>query len=321
MQEFQEFVTADMVRVNKAILKQVENTNPLIVQITNHLVNSGGKRLRPALTLACANLCGYAGERHVNLAAVVEFIHTATLLHDDVVDESKMRRGSPTANEKWGNKASVLVGDFLLSRSFQMMVSDGSLEVLELLSDSAAIISEGEVKQLSIISDPMAKIEDYYDVIKGKTAKLFSAASEIAAIITEQKEHQKNLSEFGMNLGMAFQIVDDALDYNSNAQDLGKNIGDDFKEKKITLPIIIAIEVADDAQKKLMQDLFSREDESMEGFEEVLKIMQEHDVIKKCADIAQNFVNYAKENLNKFKDSKAKKALIELCDFSVARAY
>jgi len=229
---------ADMERVNQLILSKAGSDVAMIPEVANHLISSGGKRLRPMLTLASATMFGYSGDHHVKLATAVEFMHTATLLHDDVVDESDLRRGRSTARMIWGNQASVLVGDFLLGQAFRMMVDVGSLEALDVLSTAASVIAEGEVLQLSVAKNMETTEDDYLAVIKSKTAALFSAACEVGPIIAGVSKAERNaLRSYGMNLGLAFQLIDDVLDYGGSAHDLGKNVGDDFREGKITLPV------------------------------------------------------------------------------------
>jgi len=236
-----DLVGQDLTRVNKVVLRRLESRVALIPQLAGHIIASGGKRLRPMLTLATARMCGYEGDRHINLAATVEFIHTATLLHDDVVDESDLRRGKATANSVWGNDASVLVGDFLFSRAFQLMVDDGDLRVLEILSGASAVIAEGEVLQLMTTNDTETTEDAYLRVISAKTAALFAAACQIGAVVCERpRAEEEALLSFGRNLGIAFQLVDDALDYSARQMTLGKTVGDDFREGKMSLPVILA---------------------------------------------------------------------------------
>ncbi|MEM9123850.1 MAG: polyprenyl synthetase family protein, partial [Pseudomonadota bacterium] len=238
-----DLVGDDLHQVNHLILDRMRSPVALIPTLAGHLINSGGKRIRPLLTLASARLCGYDGTLHHNLAAAVEFIHTATLLHDDVVDESDNRRGQMTANVLWGNQASVLVGDFLFSRAFQLMVECGDLRVLDILSRASAIIAEGEVLQLSILNDLSTTEQTYFDMISAKTAALFEAATRVGAVVSASTDaREQALLAYGQNLGIAFQLVDDALDYSGLAADLGKSVGDDFKEGKITLPVLLAYE-------------------------------------------------------------------------------
>src|SRR6187397_2425930 len=246
-----ELVAPDMERVNVTILARTGSEVAMIPEVANHLIASGGKRLRPMLTLAMARLAGYAGDGHIKLAAAVEFMHTATLLHDDVVDESNMRRGKVAARMLWGNEASVLVGDFLLGQAFKMMVEVSSLRALEILSSAAAIIAEGEVMQLAVAKNTAATEDEYLSVIRAKTAELFAAACEVGPAITgRSKDEQSACRSFGMNLGVAFQLVDDALDYGGKAAKLGKNVGDDFRDGKITLPVVLSFRRGSDSERK-----------------------------------------------------------------------
>lgn len=321
LQSLQSCVADDLLQVNQVILEKVKNDVSLIADLAAHIINSGGKRLRPTLTLACSKLCGYEGERHVHLAACVEFIHTATLLHDDVVDESKLRRGLATANDIWGNKSSVLVGDFLFSRSFQLMVEDGSLEVLRILSDASATISEGEVKQLMTTNAPETSEADYLEVIRCKTAALFAAACEIGAVISEQPDKQQALCEFGMNLGIAFQLVDDALDYSANQQELGKSVGDDFREGKITLPIILAYQLSDDKERAFFDRTLAELEQSDDDLEKAMAIISKYNTLALTFERAQAFAEKARFNLSGFVSSPIRSALEETVDFCVERAY
>ena len=246
LESLMHLVGDDLNKVNHTILDRMESRAPLIPQLAGHIIASGGKRLRPMLTLACTRLCGYVGERQIGLAAAVEFIHTASLLHDDVVDESDMRRGEATANLLWGNQPSVLVGDFLFSRAFQIMVADGSLEVLRVLANASAIIAEGEVMQLETLNNVELAEEKYLQVVTAKTSALFSAACSIGALIAGKgRAEEEALDSFGRNLGMAFQLVDDTLDYSAQQATLGKTIGDDFRECKVTMPVLLAFRRGD----------------------------------------------------------------------------
>jgi octaprenyl-diphosphate synthase len=241
IQALLDLTAADMAAVNELILSKAGSDVEMIPEIANHLISSGGKRLRPMLTLASAQMFGYSGDKHVKLATSVEFMHTATLLHDDVVDESDLRRGKKTARTIWGNQASVLVGDFLLGQAFRMMVEVGSLDALDILSTAASVIAEGEVWQLAAAKNLETTEDDYLSVIKAKTAALFSAAAEVGPVIASASKAERNaLRSYGVNLGLAFQLVDDALDYGGSAKELGKNTGDDFREGKVTLPVILA---------------------------------------------------------------------------------
>ena len=243
-------VASDMERVNATILSRTGSEVTMIPEVANHLISSGGKRLRPMLTLAMAQLAGYAGDGHIKLAAAVEFMHTATLLHDDVVDESEMRRGKQSARMLWGNEASVLVGDFLLGQAFRMMVEVGSLRALDILSSAAATIAEGEVMQLAAAKNTATTEDEYLAVIRGKTAELFAAACEVGPVLANRpKPEQAACRSAGMNLGIAFQLVDDALDYGGKATKLGKNTGDDFREGKITLPVVLAFRRGNEAER------------------------------------------------------------------------
>jgi octaprenyl-diphosphate synthase len=246
-------VQTDLEACNRLIVERMQSPVALIPQLAAHIVAAGGKRLRPLLTLAAARMAGYRGMRHVALAACVEFIHTATLLHDDVVDESSLRRGQASANALFGNKPSVLVGDFLFARAFQLMVQDGSLEVLRILSEAAATIAEGEVLQLVIQNDTGTTEDQYLQVIEGKTAALFAAATEVGAVVADRPApEQAGLRAYGHNLGVAFQLVDDALDYSAEQERLGKTVGDDFREGKITLPVLLAFARGDEAERGLL---------------------------------------------------------------------
>ncbi len=286
-----------MACVNEIILKEMRSDIALIPELAGYLIASGGKRIRPLLTLASAALFGYHGERSQRLAACIEFIHTATLLHDDVVDESSYRRGKESANEVFGNQASVLVGDFLFSRSFQLMVQDGSLDVLRILSNASAVIAEGEVLQLMTTNNIETSFEEYLKVIESKTAALFAAATEVGAVVTDQPlDLCEAMKDYGMCLGVAFQIVDDVLDYRSNAEVLGKQAGDDFKEGKMTLPVLLAMtEETKDFWVRVMVDKEQKQDD----FDAALKIMTDADVFDRCMNIAYDYAGRAKKSLGK----------------------
>lgn len=313
---------ADIVRVNQHIIDNMQSPVALIPQLAGHIIAAGGKRLRPMLTLAAAQLCGYTGSRHIGLAACVEFIHTATLLHDDVVDESDLRRGQDSANAVWGNKASVLVGDFLFSRSFQLMVADGSLPVLKILSEASAVIAEGEVMQLMTANDPKATEEAYLEVIRSKTAKLFAAASQIGAVVAEKpKTQEEALESFGMNLGIAFQLIDDVLDYSAKQAELGKNIGDDFREGKVTLPIILAWRRGSEEERDFWLRTIERVEQEDGDFEHAVSLMEKHNTLEDTIDRARHYGAIARDALGIFPDSDIKDALVELIDFCIYRAY
>ena len=317
----QALIANDMKQVNQVILRKVQSDVPLIADLAAHIIQSGGKRLRPALTLACARLCGYEGERHIRLAACVEFIHTATLLHDDVVDESKLRRGAATANDIWGNKSSVLVGDFLFSRSFELMVEDGSLRVLEILSRAAATIAEGEVKQLMTTNDPETTEADYLAVIEAKTAALFAAAGALGAVVSEQPQHEAGLREFGQSLGIAFQLVDDALDYAANQQQLGKTVGDDFREGKITLPIILAYARATEQERAFFHRTLADLNQQEGDLDYAMKILERYDAIGQTFERARGFAEIARRALSAFAPGPIRLALEETVDFCVERSF
>lgn len=316
-----ELISEDLKLVDKLILERTKNEIPLINNIVTHIVASGGKRIRPALTLISSKLCNYSGNRQIALAAAVEFIHTATLLHDDVVDESKLRRGLPTANELFGNKASVLVGDFLFSQAFQFMVSDGSLKVLKILSDASAIIAKGEVMQLITEGEPETKIEEYLDVVTAKTAILFAAACEIGAVVAEKEELEEKLRDFGIYLGTAFQLVDDALDYIADEKELGKTIGDDFREGKITLPVILAYKDANDEERLFFKRTLGELEQNSDDLGVALKIIRKYDSIKNTMDMARAYCDKAYNALEFFPKSPSKDALSDLVAFCINRAY
>ena len=315
-------VAEDLARVNQLIVTQGQSEISLINDLASHIIAAGGKRLRPSLTIAAARLCGYAGDRHIRLAACVEFIHTATLLHDDVVDASDLRRGVATANAVWDNKSSVLVGDFLLSRAFQLMVADGSLDVLKILSDAAAIISAGEVHQL-MVSHDLAITQDVYEqVVSAKTAALFAAACELGAVVSGHPEWREPLRAYGQALGMAFQIVDDALDYQADERDLGKAIGDDFRDGKVTLPVILAYAAAGADERGFWESTMeSGEDITAEHLQRAKELLVKHGAFEKTFAVAEAFAGAARESLADFPDSAAKAALIEAADFATRRGY
>ena len=315
-------VADDLVRVNEVILSHGHSDISLINDMTSHIIAAGGKRLRPSLTIAAASLCGYTGPRHVKLAAAVEFIHTATLLHDDVVDASDLRRGTATANAVWGNKSSVLVGDFLLSRAFQLMVADGSLDVLKILSDASAVIAAGEVHQLMVSHDLAITQAVYEQVISAKTAALFAAACELGAVVSDQPQWRDALRSYGQNLGMAFQVVDDALDYQASAEEIGKAIGDDFRDGKVTLPVIFAYANASEAERNFWQQaLESGEEIGAEELKRAKELMMKHDAFSKTISVAHAFAQAACDDLAAFPESAAKTALIDAARFAVERSH
>ncbi|MDG1286144.1 MAG: polyprenyl synthetase family protein [Rickettsiales bacterium] len=316
-------VAGDIGRVNELIIAYAESDIPLIGQMIRHVVLSGGKRLRPALTLLSARMMGYNtdGTRHIALASAVEFIHTATLLHDDVVDESALRRGEDTANEVWGNSASVLVGDYLLSRAFQLMVSDGSLKVLKILSDASAIIAQGEVLQLTTANVLETTMEQYLEVIIGKTATLFAAACELGAVVTERDEWEAPLRSFGMNLGIAFQMMDDALDYSAKQEALGKSIGDDFRDGKITLPVIHAFANGTDEEKAFWERTMGEQEQEEADLMTALKLLRKYDAVEHTVNVARQYCDKALQEIAALPQSEEKQALLEITDFCIKRAY
>ncbi len=306
---------------NRTIVARMQSPVELIPQIASHLVAAGGKRLRPLLTLAAAKLCGYHGPRHVRLAACVEFIHTATLLHDDVVDESDLRRGLASANALFGNKASVLVGDFLFSRAFELMVEDGNLRVLKILSHASSTIAEGEVLQLVLQNDLGTTEIQYLEMIEGKTAALFEAATQVGAIVAEQAdEHEQALAAYGRNLGIAFQLIDDALDYAASQAKLGKTVGDDFREGKITLPVMLAYQAADETERAFWQRTIERQEQEEGDLETALALMAKHNVIAGTVEKARMYGDIAKHVLGGFPDGALRRAMIDVVDYTLRRA-
>ena len=302
--------------------RMVSENAPRIPEVTAHLVNAGGKRLRPLLTLASAKLFGYTGPYHIHLAAVVEFIHTATLLHDDVVDESTQRRGRPTANRLWDNKSSILVGDYLFSRSFQLMVETGSLRVLDILANASATIAEGEVLQLTASQDLATTEETYLKVVRGKTAALFSAATEVGGVIAGAEEaHVTALFAYGDALGIAFQIVDDLLDVVGDAEKTGKNIGDDFRERKLTLPFIKAISKADDSESSFWKRTIEKGDQRDGDLEHALALLHKHDVIEETRAEAFRWAETAQSALAQLPSHEIKDHLYALSEHVVKRLH
>jgi octaprenyl-diphosphate synthase len=316
-----ELVGDDMERVNALIRARMASEHaPRIPEVTAHLVEAGGKRLRPLLTLAAARLCGYAGDDHVRLAATVEFIHTATLLHDDVVDESARRRGRPTANLLWDNKSSVLVGDYLFARAFQLMVETGSLRVLDILANASAVIAEGEVLQLTAAANVGTSEAVYLQVIRGKTAALFSAATEVGGVIAGAPEAQvEALRTYGDALGMSFQIADDLLDYSGASARLGKNTGDDFRERKVTLPVIRAIAAGDAEERAFWTRVIGRGDQGPDDLETAQRLMTRHGSFESTRATAFEYAARARGVLQDLPDTPIRRRLADLSDFVVAR--
>ncbi|WP_136161373.1 polyprenyl synthetase family protein [Sphingomonas flavalba] len=315
-------VAHEMNAVNSVILDRMKSDIPLIPELAGHLIAGGGKRMRPMLTVACARLVGYLGNRHHRLAAAVEFIHTATLLHDDVVDGSDLRRGRRTANIIWGNPASVLVGDFLFSRSFELMVEDGSLRVLRILSGASAVIAEGEVNQLSAQRRVDTGEEQYLAIIGAKTAALFAAACRIAAVVAERPEAEEEaLDSYGRNLGIAFQLIDDAIDYASDAETMGKGVGDDFRDGKVTLPVILAHARGGDADKAFWRDAMMGHRISDADLAHATGLLRVTGALDDTLARARVYGQRAIDALGRFPDGQAKAALVEAVEFAVARAY
>ena len=316
-----ELVAADMERVNGTILSRTGSEVTMIPEIANHLIESGGKRLRPMLTLAMARLSGYAGDGHIKLAAAVEFMHTATLLHDDVVDSSEMRRGKLAARMLWGNEASVLVGDFLLGQAFKMMVEVGSLRSLEILSSAAAIIAEGEVMQLAAAKNTATTEDEYLSVIRAKTAELFGAACEVGpALGGRAKDEQSACRSFGMNLGIAFQLVDDALDYGGKAAKLGKNVGDDFREGKITLPVVLSFRRGSESERAFWRRALEKGEATAVDLEQAIALMVKYRALEDTVQRARHYGAIAKDALALFPASPMKEALEETVEFCIARS-
>jgi len=317
-----ELVAPDMERVNTTILARTGSDVTMIPEVANHLISSGGKRLRPMLTLAMAKLAGYSGDGHIKFAAAVEFMHTATLLHDDVVDESDMRRGKLAARMLWGNEASVLVGDFLLGQAFKMMVEVGNLPALGILSSAAAIIAEGEVLQLATAKNTAANEDEYMTVIRAKTAELFAAACVVGpALAARENAEQAACRSFGMNLGIAFQLIDDALDYGGKSAKLGKNVGDDFREGKITLPVVLSFRRGSESERRFWNRTLGEGDVRDGDLDKAIALMAKHHAIEDTVGRAQHYGAIAKDALALVPDSAIKQALEETVSFCIARAH
>ena len=315
-------VDAELEQVNRIILDKMRSEVSLIPELARHIIAAGGKRIRPILTLLSARLCGYRGTRQLGLAACVEFIHTATLLHDDVVDDSGLRRGSATANAVWGNKAPVLVGDFLFSRAFQLMVADGSLRVLDILSSASAVIAEGEVHQLITSNDTATTEDAYLEVIAAKTGALFRAACQIGAVVAERSvEDEAALAAYGDDIGIAFQLIDDALDYSSQQSLLGKSVGDDFREGKITLPVLLAFARGNEAERVFWRRALEDLQQEAGDLERAQDLIARHGAIEATVARAEFYAQRARHSLARFPYSRAKQAMLELLDFCTGRAY
>jgi octaprenyl-diphosphate synthase len=318
----QALVECDMERVNQIIIARLDSPISLIPELAGHLVAAGGKRVRPMLTLLAAKLCGYEGGRHVKLAAAVEFIHTATLLHDDVVDESELRRGLATANAIWGNKPPVLVGDFLFARAFQLMVEDGSLAVLGILANASAVIAEGEVAQLMTANDTATTEDQYLAVIAAKTATLFAAAAEIGGVVADRPEAETAaLRTYGQALGIAFQLVDDALDYSAREAVLGKSVGDDFRDGKITLPVVRAFQSGSPEERRFWRRTLEQGEQREGDLARAIELLERHGALADCFARAAEQGLTARRALAPFAPSAARDALIDLVDFCIERAY
>jgi len=314
-------VKPDMERVNQLILSKAGSDVEMIPEVARHLIDSGGKRLRPMLTIAAAQMCDYKGEQHIMLAASVEFMHTATLLHDDVVDESDMRRGKLAARMLWGNQASVLVGDFLLGQAFKMMVDTGSLAALGVLSNAATVIAEGEVLQLSTARNLDTNEDEYLAVIRAKTAALFSAAAEVGPIVAgSTKSTISAFRSYGTNLGLAFQLVDDALDYGGSSAKLGKNVGDDFREGKVTLPVVLGYRRCTDAERDFWRAAVVDGQTDDDQLAEAIRLMHKYDAITDTIARARHYCEMARDALAPMKPGEHKDALIEVLEFCISRA-
>jgi octaprenyl-diphosphate synthase len=315
-------LAADLEEVDRLIVSRMHSPVALIPQLAGHIVSAGGKRLRPMLTLGCARMCGYQGERHIALAAAVEFIHTATLLHDDVVDSSDLRRGRDTANAVWGNKTAVLVGDFLFARSFELMVEDGSLRVLEILSRAAAVIAEGEVGQLVTANDTTTTEAAYLEIIEAKTAALFAAASRIGAVVAGRPpEEEEALERFGRNLGIAFQLIDDMLDFSARQSELGKSVGDDFRDGKITLPILIAFARGDPEERSFWRRTLEDCDQHPGDLERAMRLVERSGAMAETLRRARSYADKAADALACFPDGKLRRALTETTEFATTRGF
>ena len=313
---------ADMNAVNTVILERMQSKVALIPELAGHLIAGGGKRMRPMLTLACARLLDYSGMRHHKLAAAVEFIHTATLLHDDVVDGSGLRRGRRTANIIWGNPASVLVGDFLFARAFELMVEDGSLKVLRILSRASSVIAEGEVNQLTAQRRVETSEDHYLDIISAKTAALFAAACRIAAVVAEREEAaEEHLDAYGRHLGIAFQLIDDAIDYASDAATMGKGVGDDFRDGKVTLPVILAYARGSEDERAFWRQAMAGGRSEAADLAHATRLLRDSGALDDTFERARHYGQRAIDALGPFPAGRAKAALIEAVEFAIARAY
>ena len=317
---FMKWLEPDIIKINQSILKNLLGSEPLILDLSNHIIGSGGKRIRPLLTIACSKLCNYIGARHIELASVIEFIHTATLLHDDVVDDSKKRRGKSSANFIWDNKSSILVGDYLLSKAFRILINEGSIACLDIISKASVKISNGEVKQLVTIKNLHTNESEYLDIINHKTAELFSAACQIGGEVSEvSSEKKKCLAEFGTFLGMAYQIIDDSLDYFSDFKTSGKSSGNDLKEGKMSLPLILCFKRCNKSEKKIIEFIITKEKSNNSDFLKIIDLMTKYDVKQDCEKKAKHFSTMAIDSLGIFADSAEKEKLVNLVDYLTYR--
>lgn len=314
----QNLVAEDMQGVNAAIRQYLHSDVVLINEMANYIINSGGKRLRPMLAVLCARACGYKGDKHYLVAAIIEFIHTATLLHDDVVDESSMRRGNETANSIWGNETTVLVGDFVFSRSFEMMVDVGEMRVMEILARASNTIAEGEVLQLINCNDPETTEERYMDVIQSKTAKLFEAACQLGAVLTGQSDEiEKACAAYGTHIGTAFQLKDDLLDYQASSAEMGKNLGDDLAEGKPTLPLIYALNNSSGSTAEMIRNAILNG--GRENLNEILQVIENTSAIQYTEQVAKQMTQMAKQQIRMLPNSTHREALLELTNFAIRR--
>ena len=312
-----------LVLTEEKIKSKLTSDVELVQKMTDYHIKTGGKRLRALLTLGAARMCGYTkGSRDINLAACVELIHSATLMHDDVIDEGTIRRGKETLNKVWDNHSSVLIGDYLLSRCFEMMVEDGNLEILKLLSSTSSKIAQGEVLQLQHQGEIDMLEETYLKIISAKTAELFAAATKVGAILSNVGNREKDALEFyGRNLGLTFQIADDTLDYNSDLELFGKKVGQDFFEGKVTLPVILLFQKLNSDEKNLLIGLFKKETRDKKDLDEIISLIRKYNIIKECYQKAQHYINLASNSLTIFKDSEEKEILKNLTSFSLARNF
>ena len=321
--ELKRSVEDKLAMVDERIEQKLQSNVDLVKKMSSYHLDTGGKKLRALITLGSSKLCGYyKGSRDVNFAACVELIHSATLMHDDVIDNGEIRRGKKTLNKIWGNQSSILVGDYLLSRCFEMMVDDGNLEILKLLSSTSALISQGEILQLQHKGEVDMLEETYLKIISNKTAALFSAAAKIGSIITEKENKYKDaLESYGKNLGLTFQIADDTLDYNSDIKIFGKNIGNDFFEGKVTLPIILLFQKINENEKRLLKNLFLKNERTEDDLKKVLELIKNKDIINECYKKAEHYINLASNSLNVFQNTDEKNILRNLTTFSLERNF